>query len=314
MTFAEAFQKYQADKESLVERQLAEREEALWRLFLAEHPSKIETAKRAPMLRGEFSKAIGVSQSDVANRRMLYMLGELANPLWDRIEKKQLLESTATRIIRDAKIIGVENRMSMKEAIAAALEEYDALPFSILVNGVPVRRDTTARRTPIEKKETPRPSVPPGTAKSDDYLMWQKLQQDLTAFVESKVGGVPSLTTSSIVKDFTVGVKVLIHEVQNKIKRAAELQKESQRAKRVPRHAVLSACNTLKMDRPDMNQPVNLELAKRQKKILAKLYHPDAHGGSETTRFLYEEALAAYDLLETYNSQLEPNGETNRHA
>ena len=313
MTFAEALQKFQEDKPSLNEKQIAEREESLWRQLLLESPPAAPGVDRTRAITVEFAKALGEVQYDIRNRRTILMLGDLADTLWERILNKQMLVSTAVRIIRDAKVIGMENRLSMREAIAAALEEYDSLPFFILVEGVPVRRNTTSRTgVDVEEKETR--VVPPGSAKSDDYLMWQKIQADLTAYIEKKVGGMQGLTGTTIVKEFVVGMKVLIHETQNKIKRAAELQMESAKARRIPRHAVVGACNTLKMDHPGVGQPVNLDLAKRQKKILARLYHPDAHGGSDRTRLLYEEALAAFDLLEKYNEQLEPNGETTHNA
>lgn len=313
MTFEEALQKFREDKPSLNEKQIAEREEALWRQLLLESPPSPSGVDRTRALTVEFAKALGEVQFAIRNRRTILMLGDLAEPLWARILDKKMLVSTAVRIIRDAKVIGMENRLSMREAITAALEEYDSLPFFVLVDGVPVRRNTTSR-TDVDVEEKVSRVVPSGTAKSDDYLMWQKIQADLTSYIEKKVGGAHGLTGSTIVKEFIVGVKVLIHETQNKIKRAAELQRESAKARRIPRHAVVAACNTLKMDHPGVGQPVNLDLAKRQKKILARLYHPDAHGGSDRTRLLYEEALAAYDLLEEYNEQLEPNGETTHNA
>lgn len=317
MTFAEALPKFLEDKDKLTEHELALREETLWRMYLAEDAAKNpdRESNRGMALRQPFSIATGMSQRAVAERKMLLMLGHVADPLWARMGAKQMLLSTAARVAREAKLIGMSRGISIKDAVLEALKDYDALPFSIVVDGVPVRRGSFTNRLKENDKTVPKYTMPAGSAaKSDDYLMWQKIQQDMIAFIEKKVGGVPGLTATTIVKDFTVGMKVLVHEAQNKIKRAADLQMETAKAKRVPRHAVVSACNTLKMDQPGVNQPVNLELAKRQKKILARLYHPDAHGGSDRTRLLYEEALAAFDLLEQYNSQLEPNGETTHNA
>jgi hypothetical protein len=297
---------------------MATLEETLWRMYLAEdaanHP-QTPGENRTIRLRQPFAASLGESQRSTSERKMLFMLGVVAEPLWKRLHDKQMLLTTASRVAREAKIVGMERGISLRDAIDEALKEYDALPFCIFLKGIPVRRGHFSKTPKEPKTKTTRYTVPTGSAaKSEDYLVWQKLQQDMIAFVEKKIGKDAGLTASTIVKDFTVGMKVLIHEAQNKIKRAVELQQETAKARRVPRHAVVSACNTLKMDHPSVNQQVNLELAKRQKKILARLYHPDAHGGSDRTRLLYEEALAAYDLLEMYNLQLEPNGEPNHNA
>ena len=52
-----------------------------------------------------------------------------------------------------------------------------------------------------------------------------------------------------------------------------------------------------------LGEPVDLKQAAKQKRTLARLYHPDA-SGREDTRGAYEQVIKAYEALEEYNEQL----------
>jgi hypothetical protein len=95
----------------------------------------------------------------------------------------------------------------------------------------------------------------------------------------------------------------IVDHFTNRIGRAKALS-----AVVIPRRRMLDACDTLRVPPPAMDQPVDLEVAKKNKRHASRLYHPDAHGGgTEHTRSLFEAAIEAYDILEQYNQTLRSN-------
>jgi hypothetical protein len=62
------------------------------------------------------------------------------------------------------------------------------------------------------------------------------------------------------------------------------------------------ACNSLQVNIPEFKKLVDLEEAKKNKRILLYMVHPDQ--SSTPDLGLYQEYLRAYDTLEKYNSQI----------
>jgi hypothetical protein len=68
---------------------------------------------------------------------------------------------------------------------------------------------------------------------------------------------------------------------------------------------VFDACRTLQVDTPKVNGLVDEVAAKRNKRQMVRVYHPDAtRVASDTTRAMYEAVIAAFETIVQYNDSI----------
>jgi hypothetical protein len=296
MTLAEAKlagEKYQQEAATMTEKDRAIMEGLLWAAF-----------KTVPEFKGEFrnavmSQLIGQGSHVTAARAGLLYYGEHVNPIWERIHNKQMTLSTGWNLARTASADSINNSKDPDCAVRDALKEYDELPRVKMYNGIPTRVAAVGSRKAKSERMQPFEA-------GKDRQFWHSFRKLLSTYFEGKCEGLEPATKELLIRGFETDSKVLVEEflvrlygAQRKSKASSEVVSMS-----VTRHKVLDACHALHMDPPSVGIAVDLEKARRQKKLLARAYHPDSHGGDETTKAKYMEVIEAYQTLEAYAVQL----------
>lgn len=254
----------------------------------------------------------GIPPYDIDQRDRLFQSGELADRFWPEIEAKKMPLSTGVRLVRNARAYMKEKRCSGREAVEAVYAEYLKLPLIKMVDGTVIHKRTAGRlrRTTedvVEEKRARR-TEKEDSGDATERELWLRVRKAISALAAAKLQSIPEgIMKDQIVLGMERDVKVLFEEWSNKIHRQKIRAKEQANVTRlVSRPTVIEACRALHMDPPKPGEPVDMVLAKRQKKKLAALYHPDSNAGDETTRGMYERVLAAYGELEEFMEQAFP--------
>jgi hypothetical protein len=287
---------YQANKDTMSEQLKAEMERALWALAPAEEKKTIER-------RTWIFNKLGVDKWTTENRSSILGCGEAAEPLWERIESKQLLVSTAAKIAREAKK-GVCKGLSLEKAIDEALKHYDQLPVVSLINGIPSRKSRPRGDMKLENMG----AAIKAEAEEGPRDLFENIRTAAGKYIATRLQGLDQAAASKLATHFERDLKILIEEFRRKVEvvRGREKNTVAVVSEALSRSKVAEACQTLCIPAPRFGQPVDMVLAGRKKRQLAGLYHPDTHGGSNDTVEQYDAVLKAYALLEEYAEQQQP--------
>lgn len=233
----------------------------------------------------------------------LFLFGEPeAVELWERIERDRMPLTTARERLREAKALTETSKLTLKEAIAVRLKEYDSWPAHHTVRGQPFRKKPPTRFEALSGVEEPHKVV---RLSETDRGFWSKIRHQLASFAASRFKGADPIIAERLYREFERDLKVLFDEFQGRLSRLRQREKRDRMLNVTVKYPqVVAACLALCMDPPSRNQPVDLDVARSKKKKLARVYHPDVTGGDEGTRAKYEETLSAYSVLEDYNDQL----------
>lgn len=276
------------------EKERALLEQALWQTLSADVRKRMNRRAWLASLTGETEFA-------VENR--LFIFGELeATDLWDRIEKDKMPLTTARERLREAKALVDTQGLSLKDAIAARLKEYDTWPTHTTKKGQPFRKKPSSRFADLSEVVDPSKVV---RLSETDRGFWSRMRHQLAQFAASRFKGADPIIAERLYREFERDLKVLFDEFQSRLSRLRQREKRDRMATATVKYSqVRDACVALCMDPPSRGKPADLDLARSKKKKLARVYHPDVTGGDEGTRAKYEETLAAYSVLEDYNDQL----------
>jgi hypothetical protein len=247
---------------------------------------------------------LGVNTSDSESRSSLKSCGSAANPLWDRVESKQMPLSTAADIVKAARAEARRSPLTVGEIIEQKAREYDARPFT-----KKSRSGQVFRWGPPQKpgfKSTSKPLT------EDDRAFWKWIRENIGNYAKAKLQNVDPIVAEEAIKRFEVEMRAMIDDLQGRVSRAShEGSKRTQQGSfLIARESLSEACFTLSIDPPRWGAHVDIEKAQRQKKKLVQLYHPDKHGGDESLRPQYDKVLEAFQVIEDYNDMLKrPSGE-----
>lgn len=240
------------------------------------------------------------SQHAVARRRELWIVGPAADPLWERVAAGMPLGRTA-RVLRAARgRAHRRNREAFRRAIEEELRKLDYRPA--------VAECATTTPTPILPTADPSepsindelPALPAPNLGAREF--WQRIRLVLAEHMRPKLEFMPEHDRDRLLDDFDRDVQALCAQHSAKWQRSARDRKEHQR---VSRQRFMNALRVLHMDPPRRGAPLEplFAQANKQKKTLARLYHPDTHGGSEHTRAQYQAVLDAFLVIEQYVSE-----------
>lgn len=246
------------------------------------------------------SSVLKQSQHMMARRRELWIAGAPADPLWARVDAGMPIGRTA-RVLRAARgRASRRNREAFRRAIEEELRKMDYRPS-------PEPAAEAAAPTPIlptaGEAADPFPSLPPlpapGLAARE---FWQRLREVLAEHMRPRLEFMPEHERDRLLDDFDRDVQSLCAQHSSKWKKSARAQQDQQR---VSRQRFANALRVLHMDPPRRGASLEplLAQANKQKKIMARLYHPDSHGGSEHTRAQYQAVLDAFLVVEQYVSE-----------
>jgi len=302
MTAAELNQvalQYRLDRDSLTEKDKAIRERALWAMASPE-------TRKSETKRDFLQRLVGEVQYSTTARQAILVGGDASDVIWKRIDDKQMLLKTGSLLVIKAKKIAAATNVDMATAITGVLAEYDALPVVRTANGIPYRSGSTKGKASFD----PTPFLQADQMKNRGF--WVHFRTALSGFLEQNAVGIDASTKELLKKGFETDVKVLVDQFLSVVRREQSKGKErvALLTVAITRGNVLDACEALHMDPPQADGRVDLEKARRQKRLLARAYHPDSNGGDETMQGKYVVVIQAFQTLETYSEQF--NAETHR--
>lgn len=312
MTLEELVTRYKEGKTSFTTEEQANLEDQIW--DLARHT---EVAKQHDKHARELTLTplLGETQSAIHRRSLLFAYGAHARPIWDRINLRKMTISCGINIMQEAKHIMVDYGVDMDVAVKQALDVYDSRPYVRLTDGVPTRMGTPRKKgsPPGAKRKAIRgkPKVSAGA----DTILVSKIRKEISQYLSLRLHNVDPILKEQLIRETAVEVRILLRDFDVKARRLIGMYDAAAKADAaVSLKEVGEACHTLNMDPPSAGKPVDMDLAKKQKKRLARLYHPDAHSGedAEHMRAKFDTVMSAFERLEQYNENLKkPTGKEN---
>jgi len=263
----------------------AEFEYTLWK-----HYKGIQNSKRAAKT---VVHTLGITDIQYRTRRSIYKLPpRLSSPLWERLENGMPFH-TIYRIITTAKRRGEP----IEKALNIEFNKYENKSYEArLPSGKQIKK-----KFPIIKRKT-ETGIGLIVRENGDKPFWAQIRMMITDHLEGKLGDLLEIEKDNLLREFEIDLKTLIMGWQSRAARAAKSKIKF--GTTIDRKKLIRACKILQIDSPPINQPIDLKQATKQMKRLTRLYHPDAHGGNEETRDLFEEAVGAHEILKEYNDSL----------
>lgn len=280
----------------MLEKERAALEAQIWSLV----PRELRTEKHG--LPGYMKAKLGASTHAARARQFLHRAGAAADPLWERVHRDMTL-STALTLMQDAydqkaaknllKKGVQEEQDALSEAVLACIKAYDESGYA--ANGPDGK--VVRRRKQIEVMDAPPPpvDVPSGRA------FWPFLRQVVSQYVKTRLEGCDPVQVEFLIRKFEVDLNVVIEDLQDEVRK---VPRGSLEAVAFSRARVIHECRTLGMDPPKPGQPVDARALQLQYKRASRAYHPDMHGGDETTLPQFKAVQDAKKFLAGYNESL----------
>jgi hypothetical protein len=231
--------------------------------------------------------------------RLIVLNNPNASVLWDRIDgPEKMLVGTACSLLRKARKQG--------KSLTEVLAEYDMLPWKHLADGTKFRCASAGRHS--QKKVAPATLAAPRTKLSAAHAGWSKFRAFGEQFMNELLEGM--VLTDADRAALQERLDVVMSQAQAEMKLAVKRLREHSNLVKgtrevASRSKVVAACRSLAIDPPKPGQPADLDQARKQKRRLARAFHPDTNDGV-TDLGGYQTTLAAYDTLEEYNQTLNP--------
>ncbi len=255
-------------------------EERVWEAATAEARVAV---KRTQWVLQHLPAAVGGGYETELRHRVLRAPQEL----WDRINMNQLSLRSAMKCWHEARFLSRRDGGSAAAKVAGLLVHYDKT--GVFTGSAPAP-STAAPATGAPRVDNERWRAPAG-----------RLQACVVDFVGTQLKGRP---VSDYDRDDLIGQ--LEREIQTAIRafsvRLARLG-STDAPKGITRRQVLDACRTLRIDPPKPEAQVDLAAARRNKKQLARAYHPDT-SKADNARVFYQQVIEAFDVLEQYHKQV----------
>jgi hypothetical protein len=135
----------------------------------------------------------------------------------------------------------------------------------------------------------------------DPKNFWMDIRSRVLAYVTNNGEHVEDLMIQDHCRDFESDLRDVIRSFMQRIKnsKAAAFSNIN-----ITRRQLLDACAALNMTPPAVGKLVDMSIAKRNKRQIARNYHPDMlkNTVNNTTKDIFNEAIAAYELIEQYNA------------
>ena len=276
----------------------AQIEDALWEL--------LEPVKRPPF-RGKanyIKHLLGGSSRQIRERAYLMRADETAE-LWRRIENEGMLTTTATRLHREARANAERHRIPLGDALYLVLQEYDKLPTRKAPGGRTIRQRNPSKLSRTKQKQIKNERRKAAKIRRNGEAFWMELRDTLREYITAQLPDGETIEIEPVWRALEADLKVVIDDFQARLYRLRREQREA--LEPVKRRKLCTACQILHLDPPTKNKPLNMTEVRRQKRVLARAYHPDAHGGDDSMRAQYEAVLDAYRVIEQWNNEQEAN-------
>jgi hypothetical protein len=253
--------------------------------LVSEH-KKVAATRRSPEW-PSWSKALAAIEDELL-RREVKRIGASNHTSWNRA-RATVAEWTGVSTYS----IEMRRRVFLKKLDEAFIAEIwqkidDGLDFESVKSlmGDKKRNEKRVKKTEAAESRSP---------------FWKAVRRLSSGYVRTLLIGVPDEDVEESLRAFEVDLEVLFDHHRAKWGRLV-------RTLSVSRSKLREALRTLHMDLPKRGQPLSslITQAGKQKRILARAYHPDMHGGSDVTRPMYQAVIEAYATVEQYVRENEP--------
>lgn len=296
--YKKLIEQYRAVRDNSTHRDLAKLERRIWDAAISSLP-KTDGALRSK--REWLAKELNESPHLMEVHSSLLSYGDVADPIWARVQENGLPLRTGNRLLRSAKDKARHTGISIESALQVILKEFEDLPISRLPDGsithkrnpgMLPRTQTLSAEEPEEEEEVV--EEPQG----DPKTFWATLRSMISGYFHTRLDGLDQGAVEKVWREMDVELKVVLEHFQHKIDR---MRRDGVAQKMgVNRSKILQACNVLNLDPPPPSKPVDDAFKKRAKnqfRKLAAVYHPDK-SRTEETRPHYESVVEAYRILE----------------
>jgi len=280
--------KYKEVQGTLTEEDKAKFEKKLWDLACASLPKG--TARR-----DWFSETFRIPTNAADQRSRILNVGESARLLWDRINRGELILTTAARLLVEAKELAIELKEDLALAIGIVLAKYDELPKTRLPDGRIIRKKNVNRMPDLD-------SIRAKQRKKSNGSFQTAIREMVGEYLGVKLKTVPRIEAEKLYKELEADLAALVDTYNAKISRAVNQSKGV--VLKVKRRDVEKSCELLGIEVPGPGDLPDMQRAKRIKHALARKYHPDSKGGDTSTTEAYTAVISAYETLEQYVDQL----------
>jgi hypothetical protein len=256
-------------------------------------------------------KTLGGARNDYNLRHFLNRDG--TDALWRRLEAKELSLNKAVELFREARKRADVEGTPIATAVAITLDEYEKLPVTRVMDGIPVRakRPSRLRRNTGAKRKKPRRSK-----HKDPRVLRTRVRDEVARYAAELHADLDSSTAEQLLGELEVDVNQMLDDHSARVGRAkinAKRRDEQDDAlyKSISRRRFNEACRTLNIPIPSPNKPIDLTVAKKAKRNLVRAYHPDLGADNESTRAAYDAVIKAYRLIEQYAEEAKAKGNNN---
>jgi len=249
----------------------AEIETTLWEALTPD-----ERQRKYAGYRYRYIKTFFLTESarSIEMRRALLSAGTLADSLWLHVDARRITLSTAYDIIKIA-------RRQTKDPAAQLVIVEDTLS-----------RYLTTGRLKAQSKKKPK-----------SYAYGNQVANSIIDYMSEQIDDRDDI--EKLAKTIRLDVHALFEEYRQKT-RTLNARSKNRAAfadhPRVTRRRVQNAFTTLGMSIPKPAEEIDLAVASRKKRQLARKYHPDL-AGNEDLRDAYEAVIDAYQTIEQYKEE-----------
>jgi hypothetical protein len=293
---------YIETSEQLTQRQLAKMEHRIWDALPADTRRQW---KRVYF----FQEIFGGSTRCYQVRIALHAYGEYLDPLWPRLEPgypERMSLSTAMSIARRAKQLHAaypKEHQLFPSALTAALDEYNALPMSTVLEDGTVVRKKAPSAAPSRKAATRKAKASKReNGEKTPKQFYREMRGLVSHYIAERLEGADDDLAEQIYGDFEVELKVIISMLQQRLKTAkTQLDDERQLSDRTRQSHVRDDFAELGMDPPKPLLRPNLKKIRGQYRALARAYHPDKQPpGAPDLSAKFHAATEAYNRIVAY--------------
>jgi len=214
---------------------------------------------------------------EIRQRNALWSAGDIAAPLWARLDRKTLTLAEAVRYLRQAE----RERKQTRGNVSARLAQLLGASVTVL-------------------HPTPTDVTTPPPMDRDAFL--SGVRALVGAYAAHALGDRDAPSAARIRKTLEADIALAVSEFHKRTRSQAPSLDSVIAA--VPRKRLVEACRTLSMDPPRVGKPVDAAHAKRQYRALARLFHPDVSTEPNAAE-VFGNVTDAYKTIDEYNLSLE---------
>lgn len=262
----------------------------MWDLVSQEERRKL---KKSGGIDEYLSPILTVSQYSISARCYLFGAGDIAAPLWDHIDNGMTL-SGAVSLLKRARAIAKKNNTPTADPLARLLEDLDS---GVQVRKLPGGKIARARPRSSLRSSLPGQAPAPSPDDKKSQTFWDTLRSHIGEHVDSVLSGIDEITSDGLKRSFEADLRVVFDDFQTRLSVAK--RSHSIRSVSVSRSKLIDACRTLCLDPPRVGEKIDMNLVNRQRKKLARVYHPDVVGNNATVD-QYRSIMDAYQVIQTY--------------